>query len=278
MRSEQTVEVNPNELSQEVRDELIEKGELTESEADQYANEAHLKQIQTAQPEKSNVVESSILKYKSFKRYINNRRKKATKNYHNEKATADIKDVSATDDNKIKITLNHAKLGESEIVFDENSTAVANLISYYNVENPLGLIGKSVVIDRIYYLGDPEKRSPTYLFPNNVSILGKLRYKIFSTIQNIRGISSVWLDGEVIPGYLTTTLASMLVSLCVLCVWLIGSSLTEVKHPIVSQIGQVIELANFIGLFIVLCISFWLISRFLLFIGYWILKGDFYEE
>lgn len=89
----------------------------------------------------------------------------------------------------IELIVKHPDEKDRRLTFSQDSKRYANLLSYYNTTNPLDLKGEKLIKKPNNDTdNDTDNDICTYYLPSNVSLSGRLRYKMFGYLNNIRNV------------------------------------------------------------------------------------------
>lgn len=248
VEDEDTVEVDPNELSDEIVEGLVEEGAFEEEEAEKYGDKVWFEEVDTPEPTKKEgflekVARSSSKKYKSWKK---------------RSAFIKLKSVVRTDDDRIRINLFHHEHGERTVVFSPESSVLGNIMALAGVSNPKDLEGGRLLMTEGAF------NHPDIVVPNNLSTYGQMKYKSYSYVKHIQEKTEVRkLNDDFIFGSIIVTLISWMPALIAPLVidysTILASALTLPAIILTSAIG-------IMGLYY--------FFRFILFIFSGILRGE----
>lgn len=107
----------------------------------------------------------------------------------------------------IELVVQHPDEKDSKLLFSQDSQQYSTLLSYYNTTNPLDLKGEKLI-------KKSNKNICAYYIPHNVSLSGRLRYKLFgylSTISNVLKRTPDLSQGKLIVGLGVATLGALTV-------------------------------------------------------------------
>lgn len=198
MSSQDTIEVDPDKLSQDVVDELVEQNIMDEEEAENTGDEIWLNEVSEKNPDKVGIIEYTRLwcsktikfgsKFKeemikigykldnSIKNKVNNLRK-------NQTIFAEVISVTPNQgSNEVCLKLSHNETGQFNITLDPKSKEMSNLLEYKSIENPKDLEGEKLILSNSF---DVSFRKTQIVIPHNVSISGKIRFKLYSFSQEL---------------------------------------------------------------------------------------------
>lgn len=184
MEDQDSLEVDPNKLSEDVVNEIVEGNIVDKDEADDIGNEVWLREVNKKEPNKISFVESIGLKFREVKRSINNFTQGKIQYIENYKTIyADV--VSVNPDRaseEVSLKLNHSTVGMFEVNIDPKSTNFSNLLEYKSVDNVKNLEGEKLVITRKSLESESIN---SILIPRNVSTIGKIRFNVYSLCREI---------------------------------------------------------------------------------------------
>lgn len=178
MSNTETIEVDPSELSDEVRDDLTDELDINSEFAEEYAEELKINELVDKDPDKKSFVDSFTEKLKSGYSSV--------AGYFNTNTIyAEIVDISVTDNDYIVLEFSHPNLVRNATCKKSpDDRTLSNIMEYHDVNDASELVNKKVPIFNPEDLSDTF--TDTYItFPNNTSLSGKIRYKIFCAIKNI---------------------------------------------------------------------------------------------
>lgn len=179
-----TVEVDPEDLSKEVRDELQEEADMDGDIAQDKADELYLDNIETRDPSTSKTTEYIT---KNLKNKFSNLRNTLS----NSGRIGKIVEIKPKKYNIIKFKI---KTGNRyrELKLREDSTELAQIMAYHNVDNLSNLENKKIV----YKIGFRDRLE--YMIPKNINPLTKYRYKLFGVNHDLfHKISDVFEKNDV---------------------------------------------------------------------------------
>lgn len=192
MKEEITVEVDPNELSNEVQESLVKEGVLEEEKAKDYGDSVWFEEIDISGCTRKGIVGYLEQRMRDFKQLVSSLYWLFT-DYKT--VLGDIESVERTDNDKVKLCIVHERLGTKTATLHPDSNKIANLVEWKGFDNPLELKGSRVPVIR-------ESFNNSYtiiLIPHNVSTLGCLRFSLYSGIEEVRvktRISSIYENLE----------------------------------------------------------------------------------
>lgn len=244
MNDQETIEINPNELSQDVVDELVNENIMDEDQATDIGDEIWMKELADEKPDKSSSLEyiksllswnfnlmnsfglglkSKIVSFATgIKHYISNKAKiidqrtvfadvvsvEPKKNKMN-KIFGDDRKPS----NKIILELENNHIDRFEVELDLKSTELSNIMAYKSVDNPKQLEGEKLILSQESFKSGRYNK-PSILIPHNVSKSGKIRFKLYSLSREIfkksrvNGLYQGPLD-DLLFAYIITGIASL---------------------------------------------------------------------
>lgn len=216
MEDERTVEIDPNELSQDVVDELVDDNVMDEEQATKKGDSVWMNEVTDKNPKKVGLVQYLkslpiygqnlfLSKYKIIKNktirfcgYVDDYTGNKIKYLKNKKTVfAEVKSVEPNKMNdSISVEFEHGRIHNFTVNFDPQSTVFSNILEYKSINNPEDLEGKKLPILRESF--DKKERNGI-IIPHNVSKSGKIRFKIYSIFIELREKSriSAFLDTDV---------------------------------------------------------------------------------
>lgn len=270
MSKSETIEVDPSELSDEVRDSLTEELNIDSDYADEYVENLKVNELVDKNPDKTGFLDSSIAKLKSLYNSVSD--------YFNKNTIyAKIVDVRATENDYVILKFDHPKLNKTARCKKKpDDPMLSNIMEYHRVNNASELNKKSVPIFNPNNLLDTF--TDTYVtIPNNTSLSGRIRYRIYGSIKNFRmkvpfttkDSADLALRGVIYNGF------ALLVGLSISSV-LVGSLGGEsAAQSLPSIIVLAVTIPLMIALIINLISSAYLALRIVLFVLSRLFKGDF---
>lgn len=275
MSKQETIEVDPSELSDEILEDLVDEANISQEEAEEFADEAQLEQMDFDNPNKENAIESIRKKSKSsYSKLQDIYSLLSSKN-----ARPIITEVEPTNSNDVILHIKHSRLKDHSIRFSEGDTRMANLMEYHGVSSPADLENKRLVLDEIKAVEREDtgfhSYSPTYLIPNNVSILGQARYKLFSITQDVRSKTNISVDGDPVSVLLFGSIVYLIAFMLTLLVGSAGNFLLSSGFFI---IGNILMMPLLLTIFVGVLAIFYLCMRPVLLVLYKVLRGDFHKE
>lgn len=184
MEDKDSVEIDPEKLSDDVADELVEEDIIDKEEADVVSNEVWLEQINKKDPNEVSFIDSLKLKFGDIQESINNFTQDKIQYIENYKTIyADVISVNPDKESeKVTIKLRHSAIGVFDIDIDPKSTNFSNLIEYYSVNNPKDLENKKLVVTNKSF---ESEHINSIVIPKNVSTSGKIRFKMYSICREV---------------------------------------------------------------------------------------------
>lgn len=169
INEDDTVKIDPSELSDKVVEDLIEEGAFDHGDAEEYGDRVWFERVKTPEPTKkeglSEKVSNSVSEiYGSWKQ---------------RSAFINLKSVARTEDDRVRINMFNHELGESKATFSPNSSVLGNIMALADVDNPKELEGGRLVVEK------NGSDHPVIAVPTNLSIYGRLKYKIYSCARYI---------------------------------------------------------------------------------------------
>lgn len=215
MSNQETIEIDPDELSKDVVDELVENDIMDEQQAKDIGEEVWLDEMADGNPDKSSSLEylGSLLSWnfdlvKKFGIFLKNKSVSfgnGTKNYIYNKTEivnkrtvfADVVSVKPVkkdqtdefgnrnkEENKVVIKLEHNEIDTFEVKIKPKSSELSNIMAYKSVDNPRELEGEKLLLARESF-GPSRYNNPSILIPHNVSTSGKIRFKLYSMSREV---------------------------------------------------------------------------------------------
>lgn len=180
----ETLSVDAGELSDATIRDMVEEGDLKKEEAESLGNDIWLNEIETGEPDKT----GAISYLKNISKICKTKASDTSELFKNRKTIlSNIESVERTHNDKIRIHIQHGRLGKKRVRFSPDSTELANLLEWKNVDNPNELEGLTVPI-----LRDSIESNRNYiLIPHNVSSTGRLRFLLYNGVEEIREKSKI---------------------------------------------------------------------------------------
>lgn len=157
------------ELPELVAKELIEKADFSEKEAQDFGNKAWFEELEKPDAGKrKSLYEKASTRIKEYH------------NSHNKTSNlVDIKSVNRTSRNKVQIDIPDQTDGQKSLILSSDSSTLGDIMSLAGVEDARELEGcRFVAIEDTY-------QGTKLLIPSNLSLFGRLKYKIFIGIEQI---------------------------------------------------------------------------------------------
>lgn len=279
MTEEDTIEVNPSHLSDEVLEGLVEEADIDRDEAMEMAEDVHFQEMDVRDPVSKNVLESGVIK----SRRMWDKLEVLYGKISSKTAKPVIENVTPNNTG-VDIEINHPKLNPRVLSLSSDSVKLANLMSYHEVNDPSELEGKKLVLSKISDLNkDKSIRRSSYksvdiLFPNNVSVLGKLRYKLFSALQDARSKTKYWINGDPFEAVAFLMIGYTISFILTLFIGAGGADLAQLNGGIlVGIVSTILMLPFFAVLLAGVGIVTWVVMRIVMMGLYVALKGNFEE-
>lgn len=214
-----TIEIDPEELSKDVRENL--EKEIGEDVAERKAKEIRLNSMNNGIPNKKSSIET-------IRGELDNKINKIDMKTEKKYVFGEINDIEPSrDDEEIQFTISRNDKNEDDVItMDKDSTELANLVEYKNLDNVLELEGEKIPYRDYGFSRKKEK----YLIPNNLSYISQFRYKIHNKLTKIKNIIDIFTENK---HFDTLIFGSM--SLTGLCAFMIPISYIPVM--IVGTIG-----------------------------------------
>lgn len=269
MSKDGTMEVDPSELSDEVRDDLTEELDIDSDYAQEYAEELKINELVDKNPDKESFINSFVNKLKSgYSSVIG---------YFNKNTIyAEIVDIRVTDNDYIVLEFSHPDFKKNPICKKKpDDSILSNIMEYHGVNNASELVNKKVPVFNSENLSD--SFTDTYVsFPNNTSLSGKIRYKMFCFIKNVdvkMPLNDIDPIGLVLGGVLYNLLGLVIGTL-------ISGGLIDIlgestARNLPSIMMFVILLPFMIALFTIFVSGIYLGSRFIVFVLSKLFQADF---
>ena len=150
------------------KDELIQEDILSSKEAN--------KLIESKKQNKREATKIGILSY------LSNILNKLTEKYSYKKSYGEIKSVTVDENIKLHIEYNN---NTTTIEISSGSDIIPNLLEYHSVDKLQDLENRSIYIKYIDFI---ENNTIGTSLPHNVSLVGILRYKLYTNMMNILGL------------------------------------------------------------------------------------------
>lgn len=277
MTEEDTIEVNPSHLSDEVLEGLVEEADIDREEAMEMAEDVHFQEMDVRDPVSKNALESGVIKSRKMWDRLEVLYGKISS-----KTAKPVLENVTPNNNGVDIEIDHPKLNPRVLSLSSDSVKLANLMSYHGVDDPSELEGKRLVLSKISDLnkdtsiGRRSYESVDILFPNNVSVLGKMRYKLFSALQDARSKTKYWIESDPFEATAGLMVAYTISFILTLLVGAVGVELSELNGGIlVGIISNALTLPFFAVLLAGVGIVAWVIMRIVMMVLYVALKGNF---
>lgn len=285
-----TLEVDADDLSDEVVEELIEQGNIPKDEADEWGDRVWFNEVREDNTQRMGVIE-----------YLKNRFERCGELPHNVGVALEnsgirvVKDLDSFTRNSIHLLRNkktstaivddvnvypslghitldikHDMFGTGTVYLELDTPALSNLLDYKSVENPMDLVGKSVFVCPRSF----SENSQTVMIPHNVSLSGKIRFKMFGVVEEFREKTRIkgliHNLGYFFEIFLYTVVISFFLSL-------FGISLLSTSSSVISSVGSLLLFPAalcFVSLsFTVFYFSYWVAMS----VVYYTLRSDFIE-
>ena len=188
MEEESTIEIEPDKLSEKVVDGLVEEGAIEEEEAGEFGDRVWFEESEFSEPvRKDSFLErcSDIASkhYDAFTDTLSTVRNERT-------VFLSIDSVERTDDDNVRFHVSNESVGERSFDVSSDSGLLANLLFLSGVDNPRNLEGHRIMFEKT-------RHSTEVLVPENVSLFGRSRYRLYSGVEEIREKTDInRLDGE----------------------------------------------------------------------------------
>lgn len=193
MSRQDTIEVDPNKLSQDVVDELVEQNIMDEEEAENTGDEIWLDEVTEKDPDKVSTLQYIVSWCKTTVKFgklfkdkmieVKDKMKNSIKNKisnlrNNQTVFAEVISVTPKQkSNEVCLKLSHNNIGKFKITMDPKSKEMSNLLEYKSVENPKSLESEKIMISNSH---NTSFRDTQIVIPHNVSASGKIRFKLYS--------------------------------------------------------------------------------------------------
>ena len=186
-----TIEVDPDELSDQVVESLVEEGAFTPEEAENHGDEIWFEEVETPEPTKQEGVYDKVSTTVT----------EAYGSWRDRTAFIDIESVEKTNSGRIRLNLFHPDHGEKTLVLSVNSSTLGNLMALAGIDNPKQLENGRVVMNEGRF------DRPQLVVPNNLSSYGRTKYKMYSLVSQIQEKTNIKsLDEDSTLGFTLLTL------------------------------------------------------------------------
>ena len=197
-----TIEIDPEELSNDVREDL--EDEIGEDLAEQKAKEIQINSMNNGEPNKKTSINTIREKLEDIYKFNLDTNKLHT--------TGTIENIEPIQNNQIEFTIKRSDMNKKDTIYlTKDSTELANLVEYKNVDKVSELQGKTISYRNEGYTRKREK----YIIPKNLSNISKLRYKLFKKNLKLKNSIEVITRNDIYDrlafGMIIMTLASLLV-------------------------------------------------------------------
>lgn len=269
MSKSDTIEINPSDLSDEVRNDLTEELNIDSDYADEYAKELKVDELVDKDPDKTGFIDSSARNLKSIYTFIDDYIKSNT-------IYGKIVDIQATDNDYIVLKFNHTSMNETaSCKMSPHDSTLSNIMEYHGVDNASELENKKVPIVNAKNLSETFEK--TYItLPNNTSLSGKLRYRVFCGIKNAQAKTPL-TGGDTFEIAVTSILFNLVI--LVLGTGISGFTIDVIGESTVKSFPSLAIFAItspfIISLLINLVTGVYFAFRFSLFILSKLFEGDF---
>lgn len=167
---EDTMEIDPEELSDETLKELQDDLDIDAEFAKNKAKEIHINNINLNEPnEISSLTQTS--------NYINSKYETIENILSLESIKSEVKDVIPKDD-QIIIKVKNTNKKYAKIYMNKNSKILSNLLRHKNVDKISEVIGEYIMCKDI--------SNRKYVIPKYISVLSKVRFKIYYGLSVFR--------------------------------------------------------------------------------------------
>lgn len=187
MSDQEIVEVDISDLSEEVVDEMDEKGAIESSERSQFEDSVYLKELDiSADAESISVVGRIIGYFREVKEELTENISKT--NYGEIK---NVKPIKGNEDGVVLFIEFDGKMFEYSLTEDDQR--LANLAAYFSITNDFNQL-KGELLPRI----PEEKRTNTsrgFYIPHNTSLMDSTNFKLFGALKNA-GKKAPHCDGK----------------------------------------------------------------------------------
>lgn len=165
-----TIEVDPDELSEQVVEDLVEEGAFTREDAEECGDDVWFEEIETPDPTKRESVYNKV----------SARVRGSYSSWRDRSAFINIESVERTDSDRVQLNMFHPNHGEKTLVLSVNSSSLGNLMALAGVDNPKELEGGRVVMI------EGSWNRPELVIPENLSFYGRSKYKTYAGISHIQ--------------------------------------------------------------------------------------------
>lgn len=268
----ETLEVNTEELSDEVLEELKEKSNFDDKVAEKHAEKIKLEEMDTIDPEKislTGIIGKYINRLTSWaSQGLDNLRSRKTPKFR-------ISNVKPKH-NGVSLTLSHPNRSDKKFSLSNDSSELANLLEYHNADSPAELKDQHITVSKISdaspYSNMHRSYSPKFCIPHNVSAFGKLHYKIFTFVQQWREKTIYWTEDPDDHVYFAL-MGSLLLGT-------IGFLLSDTLlfNAASGTIGTGFGLLGLGLIFITISVVAYIINQLVFFVISYILQKNFYKQ
>lgn len=164
-----TIKIDPSDLSDEVVGDLIEEGAFDKEDAKKYGDRVWFEQVETPRPTKKEGLAEKV--YGSIS--------EAYRSWERQSPFVDLESVVRTEDDGVQINMFHHEIGERKATFSSDSSILGNIMALADVDNPKELEGGQLVVEK------KGSECPVVAVPNNLSVYGQVKYKIYSFAKHV---------------------------------------------------------------------------------------------
>lgn len=167
---EDTIQIDSDELSDRVVEDLREEGILTKEEALEYGSQVRFEDFESGESNETGLLEYLKRKVTDFSHYYRDYRT----------VFVQVEKVYYSEDGMVTLDVESSRVS-GRIRFESDSTELANLLKWKDIENPKNLEDDSIPVSR-YSL---ENGRPSVLIPHNVSYSGQFRFNLYIKIEEL---------------------------------------------------------------------------------------------
>jgi polyhydroxyalkanoate synthesis regulator phasin len=257
MSKSSTIEVDSNELSDDIMEDLVNDGVLDEEEAQEYADDVWFEEMSTPEPVRkisfSEKTQNAVEEYK--RRFV-------ITVLSRKSAFARVDSVSRNNNDNVEVVFSTDDR-ESVLSFDTDSSLLGSMLEYKGLNNPKSLEGEKFVLKE-------SSHNSYVVIPCNVSSFGKLRYRFFCLVEGARRPTRI-------EEFRYDLLASMYVY-SILCIF-VGTVLHNSDFNSKSALLESgIDILGYSGIIFLVIPSLYLILRAGFYVLSYVLEGDFEQE
>lgn len=164
------MQIDSDELSDRVVEDLREEGILTKEEALEYGSQVRFEDFESGESNETGLLEYLKRKATDFSDHYRNYRT----------VFVEVQKVYYSEDGMVTLNVKSSRVS-GRICFEPDSTELANLLRWKGIENPKNLEDDSIPVSR----DSLENRRPSVLIPHNVSYSGQFRFELYIAIEEL---------------------------------------------------------------------------------------------